>query len=105
MVEGFFCLFFSLFALELPYSKNIGNKNLGELQLGTSILCFYPLRYAAVLLKFTYHAHYYTQEQQLLSDYYDVYLQFCTNNSLNIADNFIETVLLECINERYPIMQ
>ena len=68
-------------------------------QLETSLLCFYfyPLCYAAVLLKFTYYA----QEQELLSDYYAFYMQFWMNNSLHVADNFIRTVLLECINGRY----
>ena len=31
---------------------------------------FYLLCYAAVLLKVTYYAHYYIQEQELWSDYY-----------------------------------
>ena len=65
------------------------------LLLGTNLLCFhfypYILCYAAVLLKFTYHA----QEQELLSDYYAI----LHGNSLHVADNFIKTVLLECINE------
>ena len=39
------------------------------------------------------------QEQGLLSDYYAIHLQFCMNISLHLADNFIKTVLLECINE------
>ena len=32
-------------------------------------------------------------------------MQFCTSNSLHAAavDNFIKTVLLECINERYQV--
>ena len=40
------------------------------------MLLFYQLRYAAVLLKFTYHAQYYAQEQEFLSDYYANYIQF-----------------------------
>ena len=61
-------------------------------KLGTSLLCFYfyPLCYAAVLVKFTY----YTQEQEFLSDYY----AFINGNSLHVADNFIHNVLLECMN-------
>ena len=50
------------------------------------MLLFLPIIcYAAVFLKFTYYAQYYTQEQELLSDYYAFYMQLCTNNS---ADNF-----------------
>ena len=41
---------------------------------------FYPLCYAAVLLKVTYYA----QEQELLSDYYAVGM----SNSLHVAHNF-----------------
>ena len=26
--------------------------------------------------------------QELLSDYYAIYIQFCTSNSLHVADNF-----------------
>ena len=48
-----------------------------------------------MLLKFTYHA----QEQELLSDYYAI----LHGNSLHVADNFIKTVLLECINEGIKI--
>ena len=62
-----------------------------------------PLCYAAVLLKFTYYAQYYAQEQELLSDYYTIHIQFCMNNSLHVADNFIMTALLECINEWYQV--
>ena len=49
------------------------------LHVGTSLLCFYfyPLCSTAVLLKFTYHAQYYAQEQEFLSDYYAIYIQFC----------------------------
>ena len=39
--------------------------------------------------------------QEFLSDYYAVYVQFCMSSSLHVADSFIQTVLLECINERY----
>ena len=44
-----------------------------ELVVGTNLLCsyFYPLCYAAVLLKFTYYA----QEQELWSEYYAIYIQ------------------------------
>ena len=56
------------------------------------MLCCRP---QLVLLKFTYYA----QEQELLSGYYAIYMQFCMNNSLCVPDNFIKTVLLECINE------
>ena len=71
-------------------------------KLGTSFY-FYPLCYAAVLLKFTYYAQYYAQEQELVSDYYAFYMQFCMSNLLNVADNFIITVLLECISEWYEV--
>ena len=59
----------------------------GNMIIGTSLLCFYfyLLCYAAVFLKVTYYAQYYTQEHELLSDYYAFYMQFCMNNS---ADNF-----------------
>ena len=43
---------------------------------------------------------YYVQEQELLSDYYVTHIQFCKENSLHEA-SFIQTVLLECINEWY----
>ena len=51
----------------------------------------FSLCYAAVLLKFTYYA----QERKFLSDYY----AFMFDNSLHVADNFTQTVLLECINK------
>ena len=65
-----------------------------HIRVGTSLLrfYFYPLCYAAVLLTFTYYAQYYAQEQELLSDYYAFYIQFCMNNSLHVAESFIETV-------------
>ena len=71
--------------------------------LGTNLLCFYfcPLCYAAVLLKFTYYAQYYAEEQELLSDYYAIYIQFCMNNSPHVADNSHKTVLIKCINKWY----
>ena len=46
---------------------------------------------------------YCAQEQELLSDYCGIYIQFCMSNSLHVAENFIKTVLLECINERYQV--
>ena len=69
--------------------------------LGTSLLCFYfySLCYAAVLLKFACYAQYHAQEQELLSNYVAIDLQFCMTNLLNVADNLILTVLLECIYE------
>ena len=55
-----------------------------------------------MLLKFTYYVQCYAQEQELLSDYYTFICNFaCMSNSLHVAENFIKTVLLECINERY----
>ena len=76
------------------------------LPLGSSLSCFnfYLLYYAAVLIKFTLYAHYYAQEQEFLSDYYAFYMQCCMSNSLHVADSYIETALLECINERYQII-
>ena len=57
-----------------------------------------------MLLKFTYCA----QEQELLSDYCAIHIQFCMKNSLHVEDSFIKTVLLECITEcmvfKYTIM-
>ena len=41
-----------------------------------------------MLLKITYYAQFYAQEQELLSDYYAVYMQFCMRNLLHVADNF-----------------
>ena len=43
-----------------------------------SLLCFhfYPLCYTAVLLKFTYSAQYYAQEQEFWSDYYVSYVHY-----------------------------
>ena len=32
------------------------------------------------------------------------YMQFCMSYSLHVADIFIKTILLECINERYSII-
>ena len=52
------------------------------------MLLFYSLCYAAVLLKFTYYAQYYAQKQELLSDYYTFYMQFCMSDMLHVADNF-----------------
>ena len=53
-------------------------------KLRTSLLCFYfyPLCYAAALLKFIYYVRYYAQEEELLLDYYayicNFALQFTT---------------------------
>ena len=58
-----------------------------------------------MLLKFTYYAQYYAQEQALLSDYYAINIQFCMSNSLMLQSFFIKTVILECINERYHYAQ
>ena len=61
------------------------------------MLLFLPIMcYATVLLKFTYYA----QEQELLSDYH----AFMYGNSLHVANNFIQTVLLECMNERTSML-
>ena len=35
------------------------------------------------------YAQYYAQEQELLSDYYAIYIQVGMNNSLHVADTFI----------------
>ena len=52
------------------------------------MLLFLPImlccRPQLVLLKFTYYA----QEQELLSDYYAIYMQFSMNNLLHVDDNF-----------------
>ena len=69
---------------------------------------FYPLWYAAVLLKFTCYAQYYAQEQGLIViRLYAIYIQFCINNSLHIAcifhkDCFIRVYKLSGI--KYIIM-
>ena len=70
-------------------------------EIGTTLLCFYfyLLCFAVVLLKSTYYAQHYAQEQELLSDYYGIYIQFCMSNSLHVTESFIKTVLLECINK------
>ena len=39
-----------------------------------------------VLLKFTYYAQYYAQEQELWSDYYAFYVQVCRSNLLHVAE-------------------
>ena len=82
-----------------PFSHTLVNLHnyLNYLNLGTSLFCFYfyPLCHAVVPLKFIY----YVQEQELLSDYYTIYVQVCMNCSLHLADNFKETILLECIKE------
>ena len=49
----------------------------------------------------------YTQEQELLSDYYAVHIHFCVNNSLHVADNsyndcFIRVYIYEWY--KYTIM-
>ena len=61
--------------------------------VGISLLCFYfyILCYAAVLLNFTYYA----QEQELLSDYYAIYIQVCMNNSLHVVDNFYKDCFIK----------
>ena len=51
------------------------------------MLLFYPICYAAALLKLTYYTQYYAQEQQLLSDYVTPCVQFCMSNSLHKADD------------------
>ena len=68
-----------------------------EICLGTSLLYFdfYLLYYAAVLLKFTYYAQYYAQEQELWWEYYAIYIQVSMSNSLHIPDNLRKIVLLE----------
>ena len=48
-----------------------------------------------MLLKFTYYA----QEQELLSNYCGIYIQFSMSDSLHVAKIFIKTALLECINK------
>ena len=48
-----------------------------------------------MLLKFTYYA----QEQELLSNYCGIYIQFSMSNSLHVTNFFIKTVLLEWINK------
>ena len=65
------------------------------------MLLFLPIMLCCSAHKITYYAQYYAQEQELLSDYYAFYMQFCMSNSVHVANNFIKTVLLECINERY----
>ena len=40
----------------------------------------------------TYYAQYYTQEQELWSDYYVIHILVCMNNSLQKADSFKKTV-------------
>ena len=52
-------------------------------QIFQLLLCYHC--YAAVLLKFTYYA----QEQESLSDYYGIYIQFCMSNSLHVTESFI----------------
>ena len=68
-------------------------------RVGTSLLrfYFYPLCYAAVLLKFTYYAQHYAQVQELWSEYYAIYIQVFMNKLILVIGNFRETVLLECI--------
>ena len=64
----------------------------------TSLLCFYfyPSYYAAALLKFTYYAQYYdAQEEELLSDYYAFYIQFCMSNSLHVANNLYKDCFIK----------
>ena len=39
------------------------------------MLLFLPICFAAALLKFTYYAQYYVQEQELWSDYHAIYIQ------------------------------
>ena len=47
--------------------------------------------------------HLYAQEQELLSDCYAFYMQFCMRNLLHVAENFIKTVLFKCINKSHQI--
>ena len=63
----------------------------------TNLLCFYfyPLCYAAVLLKFTYYAQYYAQEQGLSSDYICYLYTICMNNSLHVANNFYKDCFIK----------
>ena len=53
------------------------------LEIEISLLCFnfYPLYYAAVLLKYTYYA----QEQIFLSVNVAIYVQFCMSSLLYVA--------------------
>ena len=50
-----------------------------------------------MLLKFTY----YSQEQELWSEYYAIYIKVCMKKLLLVVDNFRKTVLFECIYEWY----
>ena len=53
------------------------------------MLLFLPLCYAAVLLKFTY----YSQEQELWSEYYAIYIKVCMKKLLLVVDNFRKTFI------------
>ena len=87
---------YSYSQLHSQLASYIVPQELPPLQLETSLLCFYfyPLCYAAVLLKFSYYA----QEQELLSDLC-FYMQFCMAIHYIKQTIFIQTVLLECINK------
>ena len=65
------------------------------------MLLFLPIMLCCSALKITYYAQYYAQEQELLSDYYAIYIQICMKNTLHVANNFKKTDLLECIKEWY----
>ena len=78
-----------MFKISKP--TRISSAGLPASLLGISLLLcfsFYPLCYTVVLLKFTYYAQYYAQEQELLSDYYAIYMLSCMSSSLHVAHNF-----------------
>ena len=55
------------------------------------MLLFLPIMLCCSALKI----HLLCSKTKILSDYY----AFMYDNSLHVADNFIQTVLLQCINE------
>ena len=46
------------------------------------------------MLLFTYYAYYCAQEEELLSDYYTFYMQFCMSNSLHVTHNFYKNTFI-----------
>ena len=51
------------------------------------MLLFLPIMLCCSALKFTYYAQCYAQEQQLLSEYYGIYMQFCMSISLHVTES------------------
>ena len=91
---SFICVFLVDMSPKLILDSGLAVQQLVTLWIRTSLLCFYfcLLYNATVLLKFTYYAQYYAQEQELWSEYYAILIQVFMNKFL-LKDCFIRVHL------------